>query len=217
MFRPPRLLYTAAASPVKVGWAPDLGVGLGRVPWQRCLVPPSRPGPAAPGLSRSRLPSSFEGLAARALECDEAARALAAALGSLSDAERGALLSILAEVQGDDFGRLLARLVGASAGPSEARALVAPARRPGHAFRDGDQLFLVARGEPGALEVTAGRVAVHDRFDTGGMEAAPLEPAVDEAAQLLWRHHRGALPPEAERFAGLFDPTPPGRRSQWRS
>lgn len=179
-------------------------------------MPPSRPGPAAPGLSRSRLPTSFEGLASRALDCDEAARALAEALGALAENERGALLAVLADVHGDDFGRLLARLVGAAATPAEARALLGP-RRSGSAFRDGEQLFLVAQGEPGALEVTRGRVAVHDRLDTGGMEAAPLEPAVDEAARLLWRHHRGALPPEAERFAGLFDPTTPCRRSQWRS
>lgn len=176
---------------------------------------PSRPGPGAPGLSRSRLPSSFEGLAARALECDEAADALAAALGSLSPAERGALLAVLAETQGDDFGRLLARLVGAAASPSEARALVAAPSQPGRAFRDGEQIFLIAQGEPGALEVARGRVAVHDRIDTGGMKAQPLESTVDEAAQLLWRHHRGALPPEAERFADLFDPT--HRRPQWRS
>ncbi len=177
----------------------------------------SRPAPNAPGLSRSRLPSSFEGLAARALECDEAAAALASALGTLSAGERGALLAILAETHGADFGRLLARLVGAAASPSQARALVVAPSQPGRAFRDGDQIFLLAQGEPGALEVTRGRVAVHDRIDTGGMEAEPLEPAIDEAAQLLWRHHRGALPPEAERFAGLFDPKASVRRPRWRS
>jgi hypothetical protein len=153
-------------------------------------------------------------LADRALECDEAADALAGALGSLADAERGALLGVLAETHGDDFGLLLARLVGATGDAAEARALVLPLRS-GRAFRDGEQIFLVAQGEPGALEVTRGRVAVHDRIDTGGMAAEPLDPAVDEAALLLWRHHRGSLPPEAERFADLFDP--PHRRPRWRS
>jgi len=180
-------------------------------------VRPSRPGPGSPGLKRARLPSSFEDLASRALECDEAARALATALAALSVAERDVLFGILAAVHGDDFGRLLARLVGAASSPTQARALAAAPVCPGEAFRDGDAVFLVANGEPGALEVTRGRVAVHDRLDVDGLEAQPLERAVDEAAQLLWRHHRGTLPRGAERFADLFDPVIPRPRARWRS
>jgi len=161
------------------------------------------------------LPASFEALADRAIECDAAARALAAALAALSASEREALLAVLAGAQGRDFGRVLARLVGAAGSPGEARMLASVPVTPGRAFRGGDSVFLVAHDEPGALEVTRGRVAVHDRLDLDGLESAPLDRAIDEAAQLLWRHHRGALPQGAERFADLFDPAVP--RSRWRS
>ena len=147
------------------------------------------------------------------MECDEAARALATALAALSQPEREALLGILARAHGAEFGRLLARLVGAAANPAEARALATARVTPGRAFRDGESVFLVANDEPGALEIARGRVAVHDRLDVEGLETQPLERAVDEAAQLLWRHHRGTLPHGAERFADLFDPV----ARAWRS
>ena len=172
---------------------------------------------ATPGLRRGSLPGTLEALAVRALEDDGAAEALAEALVRLTVPERAGLTDVLAGCMGDRFGRLLARLVGASASARDAQTLAKLERSADRAFRDGDRVFLVRGGT--ALEVARARVAVHDTFRVDGLEAQPLEPAIDEAARLLWRHHRGALPLEARRFAGLFDPAPPrsARPVPWRS
>ena len=98
----------------------------------------------------------------------------------------------------------MARLVGAAKSPSEAHEIASQALR-GRAFRRDDTVFLQhARGE-GALEVSGGRLVVHEAFDGRDFQVEPLDRAVDVAARLLWSHHRGALPDGADRFAALFD------------
>ena len=192
---------------VKVAARASPSLARREAPWQTEGVRGRADGSGSrPGLSRGSLPASLDALAACALDDDEAAAALAEALAALDPAERVELLDGLRASFDDEFPRLLGRLVGASGSPMEALALVNAERTAARAFRDGERLFLV-RGAS-ALEVARGRVAVHDAMPLDGLEAQPLESTIDEAARLLWRHHRGALPQEARRFAGFFDPAP---------